>query len=241
MRRTSFVGALIVVTLGGVFAFAIQSSPSWLDLRAAGLIMMLAGIADLVIRFVLGDSPLLGHEAADVAAVVEPLGEPILDVFGNPITAAPPPTTLQPPPLLEVPGPYVLPTSDGPQNADGTVSSGVEQPVSVATVSGTAPDDTQDIPLVDGTVIRPLGPMERYTTHDRTVHDQVVRQVGDYEAPSSLAPVSPLTGRPVRGFVTVRPEGLKARGVNRWVQEAIARAESLSHKQISTGRWRRRP
>lgn len=197
MRRTSFVGALIVVTLGGVFAFAIQSSPRWLDLHAAGLIMMLAGIADLVIRFVLGDSPLLGHEAADVAAVVEPLGEPVLDVFGNPITAAPPPTTLQPPPLLDVPRPYTPSSSDDPESGDGTGSSTVAGH-HLATVSATAPDDTQDIPLVDGTVIRPLDPMERYSAHDREVHDQVVRQVGDYEAPSSLAPVSPLTGRPVR-------------------------------------------
>jgi hypothetical protein len=37
-----------------------------------------------------------------------------------------------------------------------------------------------------------------------------------------------LTGRPMRGFVTVRPDGLKARALNRWVQEALARAESLS-------------
>ena len=197
MRRTSFVGALIVVTLGGVFAFAIQSSPRWLDLHAAGLIMMLAGVADLVIRFVLGDSPLLGHEAADVAAVVEPLGEPVLDVFGNPITAAPPPTTLQPPPLLEVPMPYAAPSSEEPDNGDGT-GSGTIAGYNLATVSATAPDDTQEVPLVDGTVIHPLDPMERYSAHDREVHDQVVRQVGDYEAPPSLAPVSPLTGRPVR-------------------------------------------
>ena len=50
-----------------------------------------------------------------------------------------------------------------------------------------------------------------------------------------------LTGRPMRGFVTVRPDGLKARGLNRWVQEALARAESLSHKQTSTGRRPSRP
>lgn len=199
MRRTSFVGALIVVTLGGVFAFAIQSSPSWIDLHAAGLIMMVAGVADLVIRFALGDSPLLSHEAADVAAVVEPMGEPVLDVFGNPITAAPPRTLLQAPPL-EVPVPYSSPSNDGPASGDGTGSStGIGNPV--ATMSARTPEDTQDIPLVDGTrleVIRPLGPMERYSAHHREAQDQVVRQVGDYEAPSSLAPVSPLTGRPVR-------------------------------------------
>lgn len=199
MRRTSFVGALIVITLGGVFAFGFQSSPRWLDLHAAGLITMVAGIADLVIRFVLGDSPLLGQEAADVAAVVEPLGEPVLDVFGNPITTAPPPTMLQPPPL-EVPVPYSPPANDGPGSGDGTGSStGIGNPV--ATVSATAPDDTQDIPLVEGRefeIIRAADPMQRYAAHDRAVHDQVVRQVGDYEAPSSLAPVSALTGRPLR-------------------------------------------
>jgi hypothetical protein len=35
------------------------------------------------------------------------------------------------------------------------------------------------------------------------------------------------TGRPMRGFVTVQPEGLKAGQLRRWVQEAVARAESL--------------
>lgn len=202
MRRTSFVGALIVVTLGGVFAFAIQSSPRWIDLHAAGLITMVAGVADLVIRFVLGDSPLLNHEAADVAAVVEPLGEPILDVFGNPITTAPPPGVLQPPPLLDVPVPYNPSSEDEDANGDGTGSTtGVGNPVATTSARPAAPDDTQDIPLVEGArteVIRPVDPMERYASHDRAVHDQVVRQVGDYGAPSSLAPVSALTGRPLR-------------------------------------------
>jgi hypothetical protein len=38
------------------------------------------------------------------------------------------------------------------------------------------------------------------------------------------------TGRPMRGFVTVRPEGLKGAQLNRWVREAVARAESLPPK-----------
>jgi hypothetical protein len=38
------------------------------------------------------------------------------------------------------------------------------------------------------------------------------------------------TGRPLRGFLTVRPEGLRGRGLNRWVREAVARAESLPPK-----------
>jgi hypothetical protein len=38
------------------------------------------------------------------------------------------------------------------------------------------------------------------------------------------------TGRPMRGFVTVRPDGLKGRRLSLWVQEAVARAESLPPK-----------
>jgi TfoX/Sxy family transcriptional regulator of competence genes len=38
------------------------------------------------------------------------------------------------------------------------------------------------------------------------------------------------TGRRMRGFVTVRPEGLTGKRLSRWVQEAVARAESLPPK-----------
>ena len=38
------------------------------------------------------------------------------------------------------------------------------------------------------------------------------------------------TGRPMRGFITVRPDGLKGRRLSAWVQEAVARAESLPPK-----------
>src|SRR5919201_2043398 len=40
-----------------------------------------------------------------------------------------------------------------------------------------------------------------------------------------------LTGRRMRGFVTVHPDGLKGNRLNRWVQEVVARAESLPAKQ----------
>jgi TfoX/Sxy family transcriptional regulator of competence genes len=40
-----------------------------------------------------------------------------------------------------------------------------------------------------------------------------------------------LTGRRMRGFVTVRPEGLKGRALNRWVGQAVARSEALPAKQ----------
>jgi hypothetical protein len=38
------------------------------------------------------------------------------------------------------------------------------------------------------------------------------------------------TGRPMRGFVTVQPEGLKGAQLNPWVQEAVTRVESLPPK-----------
>ena len=38
------------------------------------------------------------------------------------------------------------------------------------------------------------------------------------------------TGRPMRGFVTVEPKGLNGAQLKRWVQEAVARAESLPPK-----------
>jgi hypothetical protein len=38
------------------------------------------------------------------------------------------------------------------------------------------------------------------------------------------------TGRPMRGFINVQPEGLKGSRLSPWVQEAVARAESLPSK-----------
>ena len=38
------------------------------------------------------------------------------------------------------------------------------------------------------------------------------------------------TGRPMRGFVTVSPDGVKGRNLDRWVAQAVAYAESLPPK-----------
>ncbi len=38
------------------------------------------------------------------------------------------------------------------------------------------------------------------------------------------------TGRPMRGFVTVQPDGPRGAQMHRWVQEAVAGAESLPPK-----------
>jgi hypothetical protein len=37
-------------------------------------------------------------------------------------------------------------------------------------------------------------------------------------------------GRPMRGFITVQPDGLKGKALNRWTKEAVARAEALPRK-----------
>lgn len=167
MGRTSFLGALTAITLGGVLAFALQSSPGFLDLRAAGLIIMIAGIADLVIRFMISDSPLLGAQTADIAAVVEPVGEPVLDVFGNVIA----PTDTLEMPALVVPAPVVP---------------GVAPVAQVVPASPVAP------------VAPPVEAVREAVARDGSLHDQVVRQAGDYEQPASLTPTYALTGRPVR-------------------------------------------
>lgn len=201
MRRTSFFGALAVIAVGGVLAFAVQSSPKQIDLHVTGLIIMLAGIADLVIRTALGSSPLLPQETADVAAVVEPLGEPVLDVFGNPITPTPV-RVLRPPP----PGSFVPIGSYEPLVPAGDDGSGAESPESADTepVNGATPtaDDTQDMTVIPDRpmeVIQPEGPTRPPATHEEPAsHDQVVRQTGEYEPPASLTPVYALTGRPVK-------------------------------------------
>jgi TfoX/Sxy family transcriptional regulator of competence genes len=39
-----------------------------------------------------------------------------------------------------------------------------------------------------------------------------------------------LTGRPMRGFIAVRPEGLKGQALKRWVGQALAHAQALPPK-----------
>jgi hypothetical protein len=102
-HRTSFAGALVTMALGAVLAFAVQGSPKYLDIHVAGLILVLGAAADLTIRAVISDSPLLSQETADVAAVVEPVGEPVLDAAGNPIVVANPASAPARPPLVAPP------------------------------------------------------------------------------------------------------------------------------------------
>lgn len=66
------------------------------------------------------------------------------------------------------------------------------------------------------------------------VGDRLMLRLGADGATAALQRpnVTPMdfTGRPMRGFVTVQPEGLKGAQLNRWVREAVARAESLPPK-----------
>lgn len=177
-RRGSFFGALVVVALGGILAFAVQHSPRWLDLHATGLILIIAGVSTLVLRFTVGNSPLLSKQAADVAAVVEPLGEPMLDAFGNPVPPAVAAAQVMAPPVPMAPVAPTLPASQAIAQAPLVTppSAIIEQ------------EPTQ---LMRAVVHEPEAGAGASA-------DQVVRHVGDYEVAESLAPVSPLTGRPVR-------------------------------------------
>jgi hypothetical protein len=72
MRRTSFVGALIAMAAGAVCAFAVHGSPSYLNVQAAGVIVMIGAAADLIIRCLVSDGPFPSPQVADVAAAAEP-------------------------------------------------------------------------------------------------------------------------------------------------------------------------
>ena len=54
-------------------------------------------------------------------------------------------------------------------------------------------------------------------------------RVGEALAKPHARPMD-FTGRTKRSFITVHPDGLKGNQLHRWVQEAVARAESLPPK-----------
>jgi hypothetical protein len=85
MRRMSFAGALAAIAIGAVLAFAVHASPKDLDLQEVGVIIMLGGVADVLVRLAIPGGPLTSGPAADVAAGAEAGGEPVLDAEGNPV------------------------------------------------------------------------------------------------------------------------------------------------------------
>lgn len=173
-HRTSFAGALLVMAIGAVLAFAVQGSPKYLDIHATGLILALGAAADLAIRALIADSPLLSPESADVAAVVEPLGEPVLDASGHPVVVPTPAAPTARPPLIAPPPGTVPPGSpvetlvitDDPYPAEAPAVPGVPGAPG-ASVPGAAP------PHVPGAVAAPA-------------------------SPESPVAVTTITGRPVR-------------------------------------------
>lgn len=167
-HRTSFAGALVVMAIGAVLAFAVQGSPKYLDIHATGLILALGAAADLAIRALIADSPLLSPESADVAAVVEPLGEPVLDAAGNPVVVPNPSSPMARPPLIAPP--------------PGTVPPGSPVETLVITDEPYYPAETPE----PGTTVPP------------TAAPHVPGAVSAPASPESPVAVTTITGRPVR-------------------------------------------
>ena len=185
-RRGSFFGALAVVALGGILAFAVRHSPRALDLHATGLILIISGIATLVLRFSIANSPLLSKQAADVAAVVEPLGEPMLDAFGNPVPPGVAAAQIMAPAVPVAPAAPMAPLAP------------LAPTIPASQTIAQAPLVTPPSAIVEQDPTQLMHPVVREPDAELAATDQVIRHVGDYETAESLAPVSPLTGRPVR-------------------------------------------
>jgi hypothetical protein len=181
MRRTSFAGAMVAIAIGAVFAFAVQGSPKDFDVQAAGLIMIIAGAADLLIRSLVADSPLLSSQSAEVAAVVEPLGDPVLDAAGNPISVSNPAVPARPPLVAPLPG--TMPPGATPDTIVVTDEYGaVRLP---AAGSG----------AVDPAAVDPGAGGSAYQSYPEAVRATSGNPLDTPECPVA---VTTLTGRPVR-------------------------------------------
>lgn len=183
MPRTSFAGALSVIALGAVLLFAIQSTPKDFDLQTTGVILIVAGAGDLLIRSLIADSPLLGRRSADVAAVVEPIGEPVLDALGNPVSV-PNPAAVQGRPPLVAPLPGTMPEGPGPDTLVVT-DYGVDR------IPAQQPDPA---PGADPTA--EFGAVPAYPS----AYEDAVRaeSAGPLDTPEAPAAVTTLGGRAVR-------------------------------------------
>lgn len=182
MRRTSFAGALVAIAIGAVLAFAIHGSPKAFDLQIGGLLLMLGGAADLLIRSLIADSPLLSRQSAEVAAVVEPLGDPVLDAAGNPIAVANPAAGGRPPLIAPLPG--TMPPESAP---DAIVVT--DDPYSVVR-----------IPAAGRAQAQAPSPAPAVGDPDYGAYESAVRaESGNpLDTPESPVTVTTLGGRPVR-------------------------------------------
>ena len=161
MRRTSFAGALAAIAIGAILAFAIQSSPKDFDVQAAGLILVIAGAGDLLVRTLIADSPLLSRQSAGVAAVLEPVGDPVLDAAGNPIRVQDP----------AVASPGTMPPAAGSPVIDGAVDpfDAAARMPSAADLPGYAADETTVGAVVGDPLDTPESPVAVTTLTGRPV------------------------------------------------------------------------
>jgi hypothetical protein len=192
MRRTSFAGAMVAIGIGAVLAFAVQGSPRDFDVQTAGLILIIAGAADLLIRSLVADSPLLSAQSAEVAAVVEPLGDPVLDAAGNPISVSNPALQARPPLVAPLPG--TMPPGAAPDTIVVTDEYGA---VRVPAAGAGAVDPTAVVfpGAVNPTVVDPAAGGSDYQSYAEAVRATSVDPLDTPEAPVA---VTTLTGRPVR-------------------------------------------
>jgi len=198
MRRTSFAGALLVIAIGAVLAFAVHGSPRALDLRTAGVILILGGAGDLMIRSLIADSPLLSRQTADVAAVVDGVGEPVLDVAGSPIALPTAAAYGQARPALIAPLPGTMPPGSGAETIVVTDEYGV------AHLPGPAPTAASPMPAAPSSADPGANGGSAYSSYESAVRAEVVDPL---DTPESPVAVTTLTGRPVRP----RGRGLRSR------------------------------
>jgi hypothetical protein len=186
MRRTSFAGAMVAVAIGAVLAFAIQGSPRDFDVQTAGLIMIIAGAADLLIRSLVADSPLLSKQSAEVAAVVEPLGDPVLDAAGNPVSVSNPVGQARPPLVAPLPG--TMPPGATPDTIVVTDEYGAVR-VPAGAAGGVNPA------AVNPAAVDPTAGGSAYQSYEEAIRATSVDPLDTPEAPVA---VTTLGGRPVR-------------------------------------------
>jgi hypothetical protein len=227
MRRTSFIGALLAMAIGAVLAFAVHGSPRFLDLQTAGIMVMIGAAADLVIRSLISESPLLSRRAADVAAVVEPLGDPLLDAAGNPVVVPGPAARDTRPPLV-APLPGTVP--DAPTIIVTDEPSGPAVHTAMPAQPGRPGQTVQPVQPTQPVVppSEPVGAAQETAeswrrtdsavppAHDRAVYDNAVGAgaAGLPDTPESPVALTTITGRPVhprgRG-------GRRSRRTRRWL------------------------
>jgi len=183
----------MAIAIGAVLAFAIHGSPKEFDLQLGGLLLMVGGAADLLIRSLIADSPLLSRQSAAVAAVVEPLGDLVLDAAGNPVAVSNPAATGRPPLIAPLPG--TMPPESAPDTIVVT-----DDPYSVLRIPAA------------GRAQAPL-PAPAVGDPGHAAYESAVRaESGNpLDTPESPMAVTSLGGRPVRP----RGRGLGGAGLRR--------------------------